>query len=74
MSETKSKAIKPYIEQQPGNPLLASDWNSMQVQIREDIAQACADLDATRAELGSTQAELEKTRAALGPAFAAVRG
>ena len=56
MSETTKSRPRPYIEQRPGNQILASDWNDMQVQIREEIA-------ATLAEVGTLREELLKLEA-----------
>lgn len=51
MSETPKSRPQPYIEQRPGNQILASDWNDMQVQIREEIAATLADVTTLRQEL-----------------------
>ncbi|MBK7827039.1 hypothetical protein [Nannocystis sp.] len=60
----------PHIEFKAGSQILASEWNEMQVQIREELARARAELttaiDALRGELTATRGQLDATKATLG--------
>lgn len=69
MSDAKPGRPRPYVEQQPGNQILASDWNELQVQAREEIAATRADLAALRREL----TELQALRQAVAAEVAALK-